>query len=112
MASYINRRQENPAGIGEKQWVPVNRWAGPANFTVMTVVDGVATYTLETTIDQLNRDPFNGVAETVCPVVNAIDLTADACLNITNTPSEAFRINQTAGTGSVIMKIMQNGEGG
>lgn len=109
--AYINVKQENAAGVGIKDWIALNRWSNAGNYTVMTTVSGAATYTLETTIDQLNRFTAAEIAAAeVCPVENAVDQTVDGCFNITATPLEFIRINQTVGAGSVTMRVMQSGE--
>ena len=65
-----------------------------------------ATVTVEGTLDYINRD---SASINAFEVENAIDITADAYLNITSTPFEAIRINQTSGTGSVKFHLMQGG---
>ena len=106
MSAYINRKQSNSAGVGAKPWVQLNRWDNNANYSLVLKFTGTATVTVEGTLDHINRE-----LETIeaFDVENAIDLTADAYLNITNTPLEAIRINQTAGAGSVDFHVMQGG---
>jgi len=109
--AYINVKQVNTSSTGIKPWIPVNRWTNGSNYTIICSVDGVATYTLETTIEMLNRLTADELAAVVaCPVENAVDLSGSSCLNIFSTPAEAFRINQTAGAGTVTMHIMQAGD--
>jgi len=109
--AYINRKQTNPTGIGEKDWVPLNRWSNASNYSIVTTVNGIATYTIESTLDQLNRLTLAEIANVdVCAIENAIDQTTSGCFNVTATPLEAIRIKQTAGTGSVVMHVMQAGE--
>ena len=112
MSAYIRRTQNNVTGVEAKPWIPVNRWTENGSFSIMTTIVAPVTYTIETTIDPVNRPDEIALADVVvCSVENAIGLTADARLNITNTPLEAIRINQTAGAGSVRFKVMQNGSG-
>jgi hypothetical protein len=109
--AYINRKQENEAGIGEKPWVPMNRWTNAANYTIVTTVTGAATYTVEVTLDQLNRMSAAEIAAAdVCPIENIVDETTNGCFNVTATPAEFIRVNQTAGAGSVTFHAMQSGE--
>jgi len=108
--AYINREQINSAGVGAKPWIPVNRWSNSGDYSIFANVTGTATYTLEVTLDQLNRmTPAEIANAKVCPVVEATDQTTDGCFNITSTPLEFIRVNQTAGTGSVDIHIQQNG---
>lgn len=92
------------------RWIPVNRWSNSGNYSIIATVDGVATYTVEMTLEMLNRKTDAQIANAVvCPVENAVDLTVDGCLNITETPVEFFRIHQTLGAGSVDVHLMQSG---
>lgn len=109
--AYINHNQINGTGTGAKPWIALNRWSNSANYTIFATVNGIATYTLESSIDQLNRLTAAQIAAAkVCPVVDAIDQTANGCFNITGTPLEFIRVNQTAGDGSVDIHVMQSGE--
>lgn len=108
--AYINRDQINVAGVGEKPWIPMNRWSNSADYTIFAKVDGVVTYTIETTVAQLNRmTPAEIAAAKICSVVDATNQVADGCFNITATPVEFIRVNQTLGTGSVDIHVQQNG---
>lgn len=109
--AYINVDQVNTTGTGEKPWIPVNRWSNAGNYSIVTTVNGTATYTVELTLVQLNRKTAAEIAAAkVCAVLNATALEMSSCLSVLGTPAEFFRINQTAGTGSVDMQIMQSGE--
>ena len=112
-AAYIRRKQDNSAGIGIKPWIPLNRWSGPGDYSIMTEVTGTVEYTVQTTVDPVNRPDIIPLSDVlVCPVTNAVGLVGPIdCLNINLTPLEAIRIEQTSGTGSVSFRILQNGEG-
>jgi hypothetical protein len=105
MSAPINRKQVNTTGTGLKPFVPLNRWGFGADISINIVFSGAATVTLEGTLDHVNRE---GVTD-VFDIVNGVGITVDTALNITDTPLEAIRINQTAGTGSVTMHVMQGG---
>ena len=107
MPAYINRKEISTTGISVSRWIPLNRYA-PSNYTIMTKVTGTATYTIESTIDPLNWTRRN-TDILACPVENATDLTTNKCLNITETPLEGIRVNQTLGDGTVEIRVMQNG---
>lgn len=106
MSSPINRKQLAVTGVGD--WIPLNRWSKDS-YSIVTTVNGTATYTVEFTLDQINRAGVLG-NEVARPVLGGTGLTADANLNIANTPMEAMRVNITAGAGSVDLHVMQNGE--
>ena len=109
--AYINHNQINETGTGAKPWIAANRWSNASNYTIFATVNGTVTYTLETTIEQLNRLTAAEIAVAkVCPVVDATDQIANGCFNITATPLEFIRVNQTAGSGSVDIHVMQSGE--
>jgi hypothetical protein len=102
MAAYINRKQDNVAGTGAKPWIPLNRWSDNSNLSLVLRFTGAATVDIEATLDQINR----GDTVTAFTVVNGAAITADTELNITATPLESIRINQTAGAGSVSFHVM------
>lgn len=107
MSSPINVKQVNDAGAGEKEWISLNRF-GEDNITLNAVVNGLATFTIEGTLVQLNRgQPL--AAEDVFSITNLVDLTASTSANIEDTPLEAIRVNQTAGAGDVTLHVMQQG---
>lgn len=110
MSAYINRNQINTTGTGEKPWVPLNRWAND-DYTVKLTVNGMATFSLEGTISQINRgesgSEFTLNDESGTPISG---ITSTTTYVIAATPLEAIRVNQTAGTGSVDMHIMQSGD--
>ena len=104
MSSYVNRKQANVTGVGD--WIPLNRWSRD-DYSIVTTINGASTYTVEFTLDQINRKGVLG-NETTRPVENATDLIADANVNIVETPMEAIRINVSSG--DVDFHVMQNGE--
>jgi hypothetical protein len=110
MSAYINRKQVNVAGIGVKPWIPLNRWSEPGNYSVVVTVDGSAEYTVQSTVDPVNK-PSRNDGIYVCDVENAIGITVDQCFNITSTPLEAIRVEQTLGSGTLTVRVMQNGSG-
>lgn len=104
-SSPVNRKQSAVTGAGD--WIPLNRWAKD-DLSIVTTANGTVTYDIEFTIDQVNRPNVLG-NEDARPVANGTGLTADANLNVTETPMEAIRVNITAGAGSVDFHVMQSG---
>lgn len=105
MGSPVNRKIEGVSGTSD--WIPLNRWSRDNYTIVTTVASGTPTYTVQFTIDQINREGVLG-NETARPVVGGSSLTTDANLNITDTPMEAIRITVSGGT--VDFHVMQQGE--
>lgn len=103
MSSPVNRKQLAVTGVGD--WIPLNRWSND-DLSVVTTANGTVTYDVEFTLDQVNRA---GVTVVDRPILNGTGLTADANLNVTETPMEAVRVNITAGAGSVDFHVMQSG---
>lgn len=103
MSSYINRKQSNVTGVGD--WIPLNRWAND-DYSVVIVDNGTSTYTVEGTLDQINRKGVIG-NEVVFGIENLEAVTGDMSNKITETPMEAVRIN--VDSGDVDFHVMQNG---
>lgn len=113
MGAYLNYKQENAAGVGTKPWIPLNRW-DRGDFSLNIIITGTVTMDVEGTLKKLNQDTDSTdiaagspSAEDIFAIASATGLTASTALNITDTPLEAIRINQTAGTGSVKLHVMQ-----
>jgi len=103
MSSPVNRKLLTVTGVGD--WIPLNRWAKD-DLSIVTTANGTVTYDVEFTLDQVNRP---NVTVTPRPIENGTGLTADANLNVTETPMEAIRVNITDGAGSVDFHVMQSG---
>ncbi len=92
---------------GTKTPIILNRW-GDYDTSVVVLLSGTATYTLEATINRLNR------STTIQPIVwfelaGLVDITTDITDSIKNTPLEAIRINITALSDDVRFQILQSG---
>lgn len=111
MAAYINRKQENAADSGAQIAIPLNRWSKD-DYTLKVSATGTTAYTLQGTIDQVNRAGVT--AEWFTLVDNQgtslADLTAVGTYVVTETPLEAVRISHGAETASTF-HVMQQGEG-
>ena len=106
MASPVNVKKTY-TGTGTQVAIPLNRWSRD-NYSVVTDVGATATYTVEGTLDQVNRPDVTPVW---FDITNLVALTADAAEKVTDTPMEAIRMNITANTGDLGLHVMQNGEG-
>lgn len=109
MASSVNSQRTLSAGIGIKEWVPLNRW-GPPEYAVVVTVSGTATWKLEGTLNRINR------GETAVPFLleDRLGTAITAIVDDDNfllgqTPLEAMRLNQTAGAGTATLHVVQQG---
>lgn len=91
-------------GVGTSEWVPLNRWTD-SDISLLVSVGGTATYTVETTLDRVNRQG------TIPVPIDHATLVGQTVGNTGNVafPVEAVRVSVTSGTGSVTMHVMQNG---
>ena len=114
MGASINVKQVNEAGTGAKPWITLNRLTG-ANYSLNLIVTGTVTFDVEATLKQLNNatnlpEAGAAAAEDIFGIQGLAGLTASQAAKIEHTPLEAIRVNQTAGTGSVTIHVMQEGE--
>lgn len=109
MATPINTEKTTSAGVVAGDWIPMNRWS-IAEYSAYVAVTGTITYQIEGTLNKINQgetavafilDDASGAAISGKTTTSAYD--------IGNAPVEAIRINQTAGTGSTTIRVMQSG---
>lgn len=110
MGAYINRKQVNGVAVGAQPAIPLNRW-GNNDYTVKVSGTGTSAYTLQATIDQINRDGvtpswFTINDEAGSPISGA---TTETTYVISNTPLEAIRISHDVSTASTF-HVMQSGD--
>lgn len=109
MATPVNVSKALSAGAGAKDWVVLNRW-GPAAYQISMVLTGAATYDLEGTNSRLNRGETAVVFKVDDHAHTPITAqTSDMAFHLDTAPIEAVRINQTAGAGSVMLYVKQQG---
>jgi hypothetical protein len=99
----INAKQTHTT-TGAKEAIIVSRHNDP-NYSLDVDIGGGATYTIEATINQLNRADVTPVWH---PLPSAINLTTALFDKIEHTPLEAIRINISAITDNVTFQVMQN----
>lgn len=104
MGNPINRTITQ-TGTGTTDWVPLNRYAGD-DVSLAAFVDGTATYTVEMTLERVNREEYDPATVRVLDHGTLVGSTGSASGNI-DFPVEAIRLNVTAGTGSVELQIYQ-----
>lgn len=102
-------------GASVGPWIPLNYDNAQVGISLQCVVTGSATYTIEHTLDNMYPQDANGilnqtVTATAFPhgVANLVGATSNQEGNYV-LPVAATRINQTVGTGSVTMTIIQEG---
>jgi hypothetical protein len=90
-------------GTGTTAWIPVDYKQSPFNVGLGVVVNGTITYNIEHTFD----DVFN-TAVTPTAFIHSV-LTAQTTNKDGNYafPVRAIRVNNTAGTGSTTLTILQ-----
>lgn len=88
---------------GVKIAVPLNRHGNP-QFSISVKITGTATYTLQGSISQINRDTSSDVWNDI-PSMTALSI--DAFQKIVNSPLEALRLNVTAISGTLDFQILQ-----
>lgn len=89
---------------GAKAAIPLNRHGNP-QYSISAVLGSTGTYTVEGTLDQLNRE---GITPVWQDITGLIALTASTFDKIENTPLEAVRINIAAVGTTLNFKIQQN----
>lgn len=92
-------------GTGQSPWANLDTWAMPFNLSINCTVSGTVTYNVETT----NSDYLT--AGTTVNVVTAVNAASTTQQYATTTPARAWRINITAGTGTVTAEAIQAGLG-
>jgi len=89
---------------GAKAAIPLNRHGNP-QYAVSAVLGTTGTYTVEGTVDQLNRE---GITPEWQPVTGLVGVTTDTFDKIENTPLEAIRINIAVIDSTLKFQIQQN----
>lgn len=90
-------------GTGTTEWIPLDYKQSPFNVSVAAVVNGTVTYDIEHTFDEI----FN---TTVTPTAfKHASITAQTANKDGNYafPVRAIRVNNTAGTGTTTLTILQ-----
>lgn len=93
-------------GVATSAWIPVNTKQSPFNLALGAVVNGTITYTIQHTFDNV-LDPV--VAAGTITAFDNSGMTAQTANKDGNYafPVAAIRINNTAGTGSTTLTILQ-----
>lgn len=111
----MRARQVTTNGVSISALVPLDIYQNPFAVTVEVLVTGTVTYNVEVTEDPLQQTDEGWVAGNP---VNFLDptgsggataKTATALYALGPNPHRAVRINQTAGTGSIVANIIQAG---
>ena len=113
MGSYINKRIDYATGVtGAQTAIPLNRWSLD-DYSVIVDLATTGTYTVEGTVDFINRPLDADFQATPTPVwfniVGMVGLTADASQVVPATPLEAIRINIAANATGIKFHVMQAG---
>lgn len=102
-------------GVGASRWVNVSPHMTPTNISIGCVVTGTVTYNVEYTYTNPNGDPWAFPVAPVTPTV-WIDPVITAQTGNKDTtysqPIACWRVNITAGTGTVTATAIQAGISG
>lgn len=94
------------AGVGQSAVCPLDIHSDPFSVFLDAIITGTVTYNVEFTNDDIwNVTPTNWTA------VASMSALAIAAQGSLSAPVRAIRINQTAGTGQVTLRIVQAGPG-
>jgi hypothetical protein len=111
----MRRQTATSSGTSTSNLVVFDQYISPFSIGIGTVVTSPATYTIQFTLDDVN--PTNGTTYSSASGqwysafdTNLVSSTTNA-FSSTLTPVTAARINQTAGTGSVVATFIQAGIG-
>ena len=98
-------------GVQASAACPLDIYIAPFQVTLDVILNGAATYTVEYTNDDVFVKGFNPATANWIPHA---DLTAKAAAaqGTLISPVRAVRLNQTAGAGSAILRVIQAGIGG
>lgn len=97
-------------GIGESDWLPLNRW-GSAKTRIFVEVTGTATYSLVGTHrNVLRTGPATTAQEIEIPDHTDEALTDDENLTVQDLIFEAVKLKVTAGTGAVNLRLQTEGD--
>lgn len=94
-------------GVGESAWLPLNRW-GSALHRIHAEVSGTATFSLVGTQDKVNRIPDASAAEEMA--VDGFTGLSATTLSTQNLIYEAIKLDVTAGTGTVRLRVQSEGD--
>ena len=95
-------------GVGVSLPIPIDQYLDPTNIGLGVTVNGVATYTIEHTFDDVFDPLFNPATATWFPHPTLVGQTANMDGNYAFPPT-ACRISQTAGAGSTTLNLIQAG---
>ncbi|MDP6586766.1 MAG: hypothetical protein QF535_19070 [Anaerolineales bacterium] len=101
----LNVRQEG-SGTGELPWIVLNAHGVPT-FTANLIVSGTVTASIEATL--VNPARATPAGDDIFTLQDWNGITTTTAGTVANQPLAAIRLNQTAGTGSTVFQIQQNG---
>lgn len=98
------------ASGGEKSTpvCPLDLYISPFNVTLQTIVTGAVTYTTEYTKDDVWATTFNP-ATAQWTAITGMTASAASAEETLISPVTALRMRQTAGAGSIVLRVLQAG---
>lgn len=97
---------QSQTGTGQSSLISLDDFQTPFNVSIISTISGTVTYNVEYSLD----DPVfvTQANATWTPVTNFSAVTGAVTGSLTS-PAKALRINITAGTGTVSIKVIQAG---
>ena len=99
------------SGVGSSRICLPDYLYNPVAFGLRTVVTGTATYTIQCTLDDVIASGFDPATARWEPVAGALTNATTSLFSGFSGAVRGFRITISAGTGSVVAKIIQLGVG-
>ena len=94
-------------GAGQSRWLPLDNDINVFNTTLFVDVTGTVVATIEGTLDDIQDPTVTPVAFSL-PIAALVGLSTDQVANLT-VPMKAIRINQASGSGTTLLKSLQQG---
>lgn len=95
-----------PGGAGVSPWLVVDAYSSGDQLGLFCVLNGVATYSVEMTADDV-FDPTVVPTAFPCGIAALTAVSANAAASLA-VPCKAVRVNQSAGAGTVKMTAIQS----
>lgn len=97
------------AGNKDSAVCPMDRGVSPTNISLVAVVTGVATYSVQFTLDDVYSPTFDPASATWIDVDTQSGIVNANSQGTIISPVSAVRLHQTAGAGSVALTVQQAG---
>lgn len=104
----MRRVTVSQTGVGTSNLVVCDQYINSTQITLAAKISGTVTYTIEFTCDDVFADNFTPASATWYPHAVLFNQNANNASNFMF-PITACRINNTAGTGTTTLTVLQSG---